>query len=187
MIPDEVVNGALVNAIAAVGRQIRDAVGGSRTADDLTTAGWFESSSMTGTLPDQPDLPLTSKGRLAAILRGDEAQTALQELLTARLTDAPETEASRARDAVRLAIAAADPDAALFGEALGDYYDSQICSFVAGLEAQDPLLLAQTRSEAFNNRGITVLHAIEQSTAALTDKERRPDALRTTELLEAGT
>ena len=173
IIPDEVVTGALVNAIAVVGRQISKAVAGVRKSDDVTTARWFETFRLTGTLPDQPDLSPATQDRLAGILNGDEIQAALQELLAVRLTDAPETDASRARDAIHLALSAAGPDAARFAEALADYYDDQICSLVARLEAKDPPLLAQIRSEAFSARIVSALHAIARHTAALADAERR--------------
>jgi hypothetical protein len=53
IIPDEVVTGALVNAIAVVGRQISKAASGVRKPDeDLATARWFETFRLTGTLPD---------------------------------------------------------------------------------------------------------------------------------------
>ncbi len=107
IIPDEVVTGALVNAIAVVGRQISKAVGGIRESDDVATARWFETFRLTGTLPDQPEPSPATQDRLAGILDGDEIQAALQELLAVRLTDASVTDASRARGAVRLALSAA--------------------------------------------------------------------------------
>ena len=86
------------------------------------------------------------------MLGGDEIQAALQELLAVRLTDAPETDAARARDAVRAALGAAAPDAAALSGALAGYYDDQICALVARLEGEEPPLLAQIRSEAFSAR-----------------------------------
>jgi hypothetical protein len=176
IIPDEVVTGALVNAIAVAGRQISKAVASVRTSDDIETARWFETFRLTETLPDQPDLSLETQDRLATILNGDEIQAALQELLAVRLTDAPETDASRAREAVRLALSAAGTDADRFTEALADYYDDQISSLVARLEAKDPPLLAQIRSEAFAARVISALHDIGRDTTALADAERRRTA-----------
>ena len=171
--PDEVITGALVNAIAVVGRQISKAVAGVREPDDVTTARWFETFRLTGTLPDQLDLSPATQDRLAGILSGDEIQAALQELLAVRLTDASEIEAARARDAVRLALNDAGTDAARFTEALTDYYDDQICSLVARLEARDPPLLAQIRGEAFAARIISALRDIGRDTAALADAAAR--------------
>ncbi len=176
IIPGEVVTGALVNAIAVVGRQMSKAVAGVRKSDDVATARWFETFRLSGTLPDQPDLSPETQDRLARILNGDEIQAALQELLAVRLTDAPQTDASRARDAIRLALTAAGPDAARFAEALADYYDDQICSLVARLEAKDSPLLAQIRSEAFSARIISALHTIARHTAVLADTKRQRTA-----------
>jgi hypothetical protein len=173
--PDEVVTGALVNAVAVVGRQISKAASGLRKPDDdLATARWFETFRLTGSLPDLPDLSPASWDRLAEVLSGDEIQAALQELLAVRLTDAPETDASRAREAVRAALSAAHPDAAAFAGALAGYYDDQVCALVARLEAGEPPLLAQIRSEAFSSRMISSLHAIERNTAARAGKYAVP-------------
>jgi hypothetical protein len=165
--PDEVVTGALVNAVAVAGRQIsKVAAGLRRTDEDLAAARWFETFRLTGSMPDLPGLPPAAWDRLAGALGGDEVQAALQELLAARLTDAPETDASRARNAVRMAVSIAVPDAADHAEALAGFYDDQICTLVARLEAEEPPLLAQIRSEAFSSRIISILHAIERNTAA---------------------
>ena len=173
IIPDEIVTGALVNAIAVTGRQIGKVVADLHQSDDVATARWFETFRLTGTLPDQPDLSPSTRDQLADRLKGDEIQAALQDLLAVRLTDAPETDASRARDGVRLALSAAGPDASPLAEALAYYYDDQICSLVARLEAKDPPFLAQIRSEAFSARIISALQAIERHTATLADAERQ--------------
>jgi uncharacterized protein YidB (DUF937 family) len=171
---DEVANGALVNAIAVVGRQVSKAAAGLRTEDeDLATARWFESFRLTATPPDLPGLSPAAAERLAEVLGGDEIQACLQELLAVRLTDAPETDASRARDALRVAVGAAAPGTAAFSGALADYYDDQICALVARLEGEEPPLLAQIRCEAFSSRMISILQAIERHSAALAEGERR--------------
>jgi hypothetical protein len=54
--------------------------------------------------PDMPDLSGDEEGELRGVLRRHEVQGALQALLAVRLTDAPEVDAVRARDAVRLAV-----------------------------------------------------------------------------------
>jgi len=95
----DVVDGALVNAIALAGRRIAIAAGGlrRRRADDVSVARWFETYSLTSTPPDLPGLSEDLAQRLADVLGGDEFQAGLQELLAARLTEAPETDASAAR------------------------------------------------------------------------------------------
>lgn len=169
----DVADGVLVNAIALAGRRIGAAAGGRpgrRRADDLTAARWFETYRLTSRAPDLPDLSPALAERLAAILRGDEVQAALQVLLAARLTDAPETDAASARQVLSLTVTAADSGAAPFAETLAGYYDDQICALVARLEADDPPLLAQIRGEALSARMINVLNAIERHTAALTTR-----------------
>ena len=170
IIPAQVITGALVNAIALVGRKIGATLADLYTTDDLTTARWFETFRLTDTVPGQPDLSPAAKDELLRILNGDEIQAALQELLAARLTDAPEIDATRARNAIRLTLGNAAPDAARFAEGLAAYYDDQICALVAHLQADDSSLLAQIRSDAFSTRMINILHAIERHTAALMDR-----------------
>jgi hypothetical protein len=169
----DVVDGALVNAIALAGRRIAIAVGGlrgRRRADDVSVARWFETYSLTGTPPDLPGLSEDLAQRLADVLHGDEFQAALQELLAARLTEAPETDASAARRVLIVTLIANAADAAPIAEMLAGYYDDQICALVARLEADDPPLLAQVRSDAYATRMINVLNAIERHTAALTTR-----------------
>lgn len=167
---DEVATGALVNAIALVGRRFSLAVEsrrGRKRTDDLHTARWFQTYRLTSHIPE---LPMTAPGsaeRLAATLRGDEVQAALQELLATRLTDAPETEASRARQVLHLTLVSGDPDAASFARMLVDYYDDQISALVARLEADDRKPLEQIRLEAFATRLVGIVGAIERHAAAL--------------------
>ena len=95
----DVVDGALVNAIALAGRRVSVAVGGMRgrrRANDLTAARWFETYRLTSEAPDLPELPPGLTEPFTEVLRGDEIQAALQELLAARLTDAPEVDAASA-------------------------------------------------------------------------------------------
>ena len=167
----DVIDGALVNAIALAGRRISVAVGGlrgRRRADDVSAARWFETYSLTGRPLDLPGLSEDLAQQLAGVLDGDEFQAALQELLAARLTDAPETDASAARRMLTMTLIVTAADAASVADALAGYYDDQISALVARLEADDPPLLAQIRSDAFSTRMINVLNAIERHSAALT-------------------
>jgi NACHT domain len=169
----DVVDGALVNAIALAGRRISMTIGGlrgRRRADDLSVARWFETYSLTGTPPDLPGLSEELMRRLAGVLEGGEYQAALQELLAARLTDAPETQASAARKALIVTLISNAADTASVAEVLAGYYDDQICALVVRLTADDPPLLAQIRNDAFSTRMINVLNAIERHTAALTTR-----------------
>jgi NACHT domain len=169
----DVIDGALVNAIALAGRRISMAAGGlrgRRRADGVSAARWFDTYSLTGTPPDLPGLSEDLAQRLVGVLDGGEFQAALQELLAARLTDAPETDASAARQVLIVTLITHAADAAMVADVLAGYYDDQICALVARLEADDPPLLAQIRSDAFSTRMINVLNAIERHTAALTTR-----------------
>jgi NACHT domain len=172
----DIVDGALVNAIALTGRQAaREAATGlrdRRLASDLNAARWFETFRLTRTIPKLPELAPASRDQLELILNGDEVQACLQELLASRLTDAPETDASEARYHISRTLSRKVPEAASFAQVLTGYYDDQICDLVARLEASNPPLLAQIRSEAFSARIIAVLKQISRHTTAL---GTRPD------------
>src|SRR5437773_5026568 len=99
VIPPEVVNGVLINAISAAGRILVGSVSGLRSrraATDLDIARWFDTYQLTadGHAMAQ-DLSPEAVGQVEAALGRDEIQAVLQELLAARLTDAPETDISR--------------------------------------------------------------------------------------------
>ncbi len=169
----EVVDGALVNAIALAGRRISmsvDGLRGRRHADDVSTARWFETYRLTGTPPELPGVSEDLARRLIDVLAGDEFQAALQALLAARLTDAPETDASAARQVLIVTLIVNAADATPAADVLAGYYDDQICALVARLRAYDPPLLAQIRSDAYSTRMINILNAIERHTAALTTR-----------------
>ena len=175
-IPPDIVNGLLVNAISATGRMIVGSVSSirsRRSAADLNIARWFDTYELTG---DSSDLPDPAAAQIVTELRDDEAQAVLQELLAARLTDAPEAEISRIRSAWELSFARDSlfkPERELI-ETLFDYYDSKIGELVARLEADDSPALALIRSDAYSTRILYVLNAIERHVAAL---NARPDEL----------
>jgi hypothetical protein len=168
-IPPEIVNGVLVNAISATGRMlVGPALGmrSRRSAADLDIARWFDTYQLTG---DGPDLAVPDADQIETVLRRDEAQAVLQELLAARLTDAPEADISQCRAEWELSFAQ-DTRFKLDTEVVGklfDYYDTKIGELVARLEASDLPILVQIRSNAYNARIKHVLNAIERHTAAL--------------------
>ena len=89
----DVMDGVLVNAIALTGRRVSvavDVLRGRRRRDDLTAAHWFDTYRFRREAPGLAELSTASIELLAEALRSDEIQAALQELLAARLTDAPE-------------------------------------------------------------------------------------------------
>ncbi len=176
---DDVATGLLVNAISAAGRWLGTAAGAARSgrgraAEDLAAARWFETYKLTSRTPDLSRLSDKSAERLRALLSGDDAQAAVQELLAVRLTDGSNEDAGRARQAFVLTLTGTtDPQILGCAAALADYYDDEICDLVSRLG--DTPLLAQIRSDALSARMIAVLHSIERHTAALS---ARP-ALRT--------
>jgi len=166
----EVIDGALVDAVALAGRRIVIAVGefrGRRRSEDLSVARWFETYSLTGAPPDLPGLSEEQKQRLADILSGQEFQAALQELLAARLTDASEADASAARRVLSVTLIVNAADTEPVADVLADYYDDQIGALVARLEAADSPLLTEIRASAYATRMIHALNAIERHIAAL--------------------
>jgi hypothetical protein len=69
----DVIDGALVNAIALTGRRISvavDGLRGRRRADDLSVARWFETYRLTSEAPELPELSPARQQRLADVLRG---------------------------------------------------------------------------------------------------------------------
>jgi len=89
-----------------------DGLRGRRRLNDLTAARWFETYRMTSEAPHLPKLPAALTERLAEVLRGEEAQAALHELLAARLTDASDADATAARQVLTLTLTTADAGAA---------------------------------------------------------------------------
>lgn len=173
IIPSEIVNGVLVSVISATGRMLVGSASGLRSrraAADLDIARWFDTYQLTGDGPFlAQDLSPDATEQIQAALGRDEAQAVLQELLAARLTDAPEIDISRIRNAWNLSFAqyralslAAEHSGTIF-----DYYDDKIGELVARLEASAPAALAQIKDGAFSTRLIDVLNAIERHTAAL--------------------
>jgi len=161
--------GVLVNAITATGRLLLAPISSSlrdrRLAGDVTVARWLDTYQMTKQTPVLPDFPPALNERLAEVLRGNESQTILQELLAARLTDASEADVTRIRSVWDLTLATSG--VASVAEALFDYYDEMICDLVGRLEGSNLPLLHEIRDAAYNTRIIAVLNAIERHTAAL--------------------
>jgi hypothetical protein len=174
--PGDIIDGALVSAIAATGRMLvgqASSLRSHRSAADMDIARWFDTYQLTGNSSDLPeDLRRMAPG-IETALRRDEAQAVLQELLAARLTDAPEADVARIRAAWELSFEETlfGPQARDIGQ-LFEYYDARIGELVARLEASAPPALAQIRTDAYSARLVAVLNAIERHTAALIG---RPD------------
>jgi hypothetical protein len=174
----DVVDGTLVSAIAATGRMLAGSasgLGSGRSAADLDIARWFDTYQLTRDGPLAPEdlMPLTAT-QIRDAVRQDDVQAVLQELLAARLTDAPEADVTRIRAAWDLSFAR-EPGmvfAAKHSGTLFDYYDNKIGELVARLEASSPPALTLIRQEAHSARLIAVVNAIERHAAALSG---RPD------------
>jgi len=177
----ETIAGVLAEAITAAGRRLGASatLRGRRYATDLEIARWFETYRLTEKVPI-PELPLDRADDLAEVLRSDEVQAVLHELLAVRLTDAPEVDAARVRAVFDLTLGITG-NPAPFTAALFDYYDDEICKLVGELEGHEPALLRQIRSEAMAARMNATLRAIERHTAAL---RTRPDQQTEADFLE---
>lgn len=182
--PTDIADGVLVNAIWAVGQMVVRPRAGRRAAANMDVVSWADTEALIKQA--LPDLPLELSGlttaeadELAAALTRNEVQGALQALLAARLTDAPEADATRACEAVRLALSQHRPNelvlepGAFYAEQLSEYFDEKICAVVANLEGHVGLAgLGQVRAEAYNARIVALLGAIERQVSALTDPGR---------------
>lgn len=149
-----------------VGAQVSKVVKAASPEESAAIRRWFGTYRLAGNLSELPDLPPASWGWLGDVLSGSCFQVALSDLLTARLTDAPEPDASRARHAVQQAISAAAADAIVPVKDLVAYYDDQIGALIARLEVEQHLLLAKIRCESAPAQVKTVLYAGEPDAPA---------------------
>ena len=206
----DILDGEIVNAAWAVAGMVAKPRTSRRVSADLDTATWADTERLIRDAladisgdPGLPDLSKDEAAELEAAVRRPEVQGALQALLAVRLTDAPELDAARAREAVRLALSiptasstrgtdrrqgpGAVPAEELlpgfeavptrYAAQLSEYFDDKISALVASLEGRVGFAgLAQVRAEAFNARIVALLGAIERQVAALTDPGRRTEA-----------
>jgi hypothetical protein len=202
----DILDGEIVNTAWAVAQMAAKPRATRQTRADLDTAAWGDTDRLSADVltditasSEMPDLTEGEVAILESALQRHEVQGALQALLTARLTDAPEQDASQAREAVRLAISQAllvgrqSPPATVqqqsrpavpelfdrkqsehVGGLLSEYFDEKISGLVASLEGRVGFAgLAQVRAEAYSARIVAVLGAIERQVAALTDPDRQ--------------
>ncbi len=175
----DILDGEIVNAAWAVAGMVARPRTARRVAASLDTAAWADTERLIREAlaeivvgPAVPDLTGDEAAELTAVVRRPEVQGALQALLAVRLTDAPELDAARAREAVRLALATGSA-APRYAGPLSEYFDEKISALVATLEGRVGLAgLAQVRAEAYNARIVALLGAIERQVAALADPGR---------------
>jgi NACHT domain len=110
-----VADGVVVNAAWAVAGMVAKPRTARRVAADLDTATWADTGRLIKDALAEiaasrkiPDLSEAEAAELAGALHRPEVQGALQALLAARLTDAPETDAGRARQVLAARLAARD-------------------------------------------------------------------------------
>jgi hypothetical protein len=169
---DQVGTKALTTAIGILGPRLAKAALKPRgqRAEDLSIARWFETYQITTKFPSFEGISPEASQFLSDALQGEEAQAALQELLAVRLTDGENMEAARVHELFCLTLSGIDSSLTQFGPPLADFYDNEICSMVARLEAAEPSMLTQIRSEAFSVRMVAILRAIERHSAALSSR-----------------
>jgi hypothetical protein len=107
----DILDGEIVSAAWSVAGMVAKPRASRRMAAALDTAAWADTErlikdALSGIAadPEIPDLSEAQVTELTAALSRHEVQGALQALLAVRLTDAPETDAAQAREAVRLAL-----------------------------------------------------------------------------------
>jgi hypothetical protein len=109
----DILDGEIVNAAWAVAGMVTKPRASRRVTAALDTAAWADTERLVkdalakiGSNRDIPDLFEEEAAELRPALTAHEVHGALQTLLACRLTDAPEADAGRAREAVRLALRA---------------------------------------------------------------------------------
>jgi hypothetical protein len=176
---DEVATLVLADAISATGRLLirpATAVIRRRNDRDLAIARWFDTYRLTDGGPALPDLAPSTAERLTGVLRSDEVQAVLQELLATHLTNAAGVDVRRVQTIWEATFSLVGPDLIPMAENIFSYYDNEISEMVKRLERHDRKLLNQIREDAQSARIIAILNAIERHTAALTTRfDQRDD------------
>jgi hypothetical protein len=118
-----IADGVIVNAAWAVGQMATRPRASRRTSAGMDLAGWMDTERLTreglpGARLELPGLTDAEATELGNALKRDEVQGALQALLAARLTDAPEADAAQAREVLAARVAACDAVRLAFGGAV---------------------------------------------------------------------
>jgi NACHT domain len=173
---DNITDSVLTDAIAAVGRLLRNPVAmlrSDRRSENLEIVMWFDNYRVTGKAPALPDLTPPQAEQLAEVLRSNEVHTVLLELLAARLTDASKADVLRVRAVWEKTFSLAFPEIVSAAETLFEYFDGKIREMVGYLKTTDPPILHQIRDEGMDTRIVAVLNAIEHHRAALSARSGR--------------
>ena len=160
---EQVAAGLLVDAIAATGRQISVALvnsQGRKTRENVDIATWFNTYALVDrALPDMP--PNVNESQLADKLRTNEIQALIQEVLAARLSDAPEGTVQRIKQTF-VHICGSDYSADIF-----DHIDEHIADLVVAISTTKPSIVQSIRTTAHFTRINATLEAIERHLASL--------------------
>lgn len=153
---DETAAEVLASVLTAAGRGLRLALAAPRGREraDIDVARWLDTYALSdvalSTLPG--GLP---EDGLEAFLLGNDIQAILQELLAARLTDAPEAEAERLLGLFTASGRGLLSDVGL--AALFEFFDEQVCALVVRVSSADPGLLHQIRQDAYLARIVAAI------------------------------
>jgi hypothetical protein len=177
---EDIVSNVLANVIAVVALRVgvaaRAALRGKRRGEGTERVRWLEAYRVMQPGPDMPALSGRDEAGISGVLRSDEVQAVLHELLAARLTGAEEADVGRIRLVWKQTLEAVGPAGLLVSEGLFEYYDSEASVLVSRMKAEAPELLRELRDEAFNVRMVSTLNAIERHARSLSaGRERQTD------------
>ncbi|MEV7011158.1 NACHT domain-containing protein [Streptosporangium sp. NPDC051022] len=171
-----IASGLIVEAARLMGQRLRvamESTGNARKAD-LEIVRWFDTYEMVDPGPEIAANE-TSTQQLAQALRSSTVHAIIHELLSVRLTDAPEIEVERLEVALHNALIA--EGCGEVSESLFAALDHRICTLVGQLSTDKSGALTQLRQEAFLGRVNATLSAIERHTAVLA-RRQDPDMAR---------
>lgn len=188
----DVFDSEIATALGTIGQKLVKPRMSRRVSADLDTVSWTDTERLIrDMLPrvrlELPEISDAEAAELEGALKRHEVQGALQALLAARLTDAPESDAAKAREAVRLALGGikklklnrrqpvtrVDAVEPRFAELVSEYFDDKISALVASVEGRVGFAgLAQVRAEAYNSRIVALLGVLAALVEALGDPGR---------------
>ena len=186
----DVFDSEIATALGMIGQKLAKPRMSRQVSADLDTVSWADTERLArNMLPrvrlELPEISDTEAAELEGALKRHEVQGALQALLAARLTDAPESDAAKAREAVRLALGGVkklkrrqpvtrmDAVEPRFAGLVSEYFDDKISALVASLEGRVGFAgLAQVRAEAYNSRIVALLGTLAALVEALGDPGR---------------
>jgi hypothetical protein len=189
----DILDSEIANALWALAQKLAKPRVSRAVSADLDMVSWGDTNrlirdTLRSIRQEQLGIPDIETAVLEVALKRHEVQGALQVLLAVRLTDAPESDIAKARQAVRLALGGAKKldigrrrqattanaaAEARLAEMLSRYFDDRVSALVARLEGQVGFAqLAQVRAEAYNRRIVALLGTLVALVETLGDPER---------------